>query len=85
MIEEMREDVGEHHEAGGKPNLPHANAAQQHREPEAAIYTRCAYVNVGGCLCRHGGPSFECQSERLQQSYENQPRQSFYGKAPQRE
>jgi hypothetical protein len=32
MIEEMRKDVGEHHEARCEPHLPHANAAQQYRE-----------------------------------------------------
>jgi hypothetical protein len=32
MIEEMRKDVGEHHEAAGEPDLPNADAAQPCRD-----------------------------------------------------
>ena len=50
VIEEMRKDVGEHDKAGSKPDLPHANAAQQYRKRGISIHARRADVNERGCL-----------------------------------
>jgi hypothetical protein len=61
VIEEMGKDISEHNNAGSKAHLPHANAAQQYRRLGISIYARCANVNERGCLCCHGGPSFEWQ------------------------
>ena len=57
----MRKDISEHDKAGSKAYLPHANAAQQYRKRGISIYARRADVNERGCLCCHGGPSFERQ------------------------
>src|SRR5215831_13272912 len=64
VIEKMRENESEHYEPGCEPYLPDANAPQQERKLHRAVHARRANVNVGGCLWRHDGPSFECQSSR---------------------
>jgi len=64
MIEEMRKDVSEHHEAGGEPHLPDTKAVEQCRELCIVVDARRANVNVGRCLWRHGGPSVECHGNR---------------------
>ena len=53
VIEEVREDVGEHHQAADEPHLAHADAAQPC--PDAGA-VRCACrgkINVRRDLCRH--------------------------------
>ena len=59
VIEEMRKDVGEHDEAGSKPHLPHANAAQQYRGLGSRSTRGARTSTIRGSLCRHGEPSFE--------------------------
>ena len=53
MIEEMGENVAEHHKAAGEPHLPNANAAQRGHEPRRAASLRCARVVDGRNLSRH--------------------------------
>jgi hypothetical protein len=40
VIEEMREDVREHHQAAGDAHLPHADAAQPSPEPACRLRSR---------------------------------------------
>ena len=55
MIEEMREDVGEHDEAAGDAHLPHADAAQPRhaRGAESKPLARTSTM-AGACIAMHG-------------------------------
>lgn len=45
VIEEVREDVREHHKAAGEPHLPNANASQPNSKFRRGFRARRAHVN----------------------------------------
>ncbi len=57
VIEEMREDVGEHHQAAGDAHLPHADAAQPRRYLRRGFCAGRAHINDRRCLQRHASPT----------------------------
>src|SRR5262249_17035115 len=59
VIEEMRKDVGEHHQAAGKANLTYASAAQQRDNARPRVKGACAYVKNGRCFYRHDQASLQ--------------------------
>ena len=53
VIEEVREDVGEHDQPAGKPHLSHADAAQPRQCLRFGIKACRLHVTQSGCLDRH--------------------------------
>jgi hypothetical protein len=47
MIEEMRKDIGKHHEAANQPDLADADASKKGRQRRLALWR--ANVNDRGC------------------------------------
>lgn len=54
VVEEMREDVDEHHKAGDEPHLAYADAAQPCRK--RSVHARADVTDSRGLGC-HAGPS----------------------------
>ena len=57
VIEEMREDVGEHHQTAGEAHLPHANTAHPRRKLRRARARRAEVTDRGpeaSCIIARG-------------------------------
>src|SRR5689334_7719690 len=57
VIEEMREDVGEHDEAADQPHLPDTDPAQPTHQGRWLLRCLGAYIDNRWCLQGHAGPN----------------------------